>query len=127
MDVEAIKVAGTSPPPVRTTPARPPAQDNAQLGSAGGQGQAIVAEDNVTLSPTGRIASKSAEGVPGAKTKEINTQARLTIANKNEVVVQILDGNTGQVVREIPNKQEQALSQAIQETVSKLTNNANKK
>jgi uncharacterized FlaG/YvyC family protein len=82
-----------------------------------------VAEgDTVTLSSRGPAEQQGAASVPAKQVSGGSSQARLEVTDKNEVVLKVIDSNTGQVIKEIPAREQQRLSKAIQESVDKLTN-----
>lgn len=114
MDTEAIGISGS--PPVKGGSPRPPnAAGNVSLGSGGGPKANVAGnnEDVVSISPQARTQSPQPAKVSDS------TTTKMEVVNK-QVVMQIVDSNTGQVVREIPDAKQQELSQAIQDTVSKM-------
>ena len=118
MESEAIKALGS--PPVRSSPSRPAVGvENANIGSVSAEqaGVAHTGGDVVSISPDARAMQPE---------KVSQNSSRFEVNDNNEVVLKIVDANTGQEIRQIPAKEQQRLSQAIQDTVDTLINN-NKK
>lgn len=128
MDAEAINALGTQP--VRISPSHPSTgQESASSGSTGESEKIKVAggvEDTVTISPEARTQQPEGKapeaGISGGSGA---SQSRFAINENNEVVLKIVDAN-GQEIREIPAKEQQRLSRAIQDTVDKLVSDKNK-
>ena len=128
MDAEAITTSAA--PPVRTSPPRPSGEQASPV-SSGESGKVEVAPqgDTVTLSSQGSAGQQTPVKVSPEKTSgggSSSSQTRLEVTDKNEIVLQILDPKTGQVIKEIPAREQQRLSHAIQDTVDKLSNNGKK-
>lgn len=129
MDAEAIRVS--TAPPVRSSPPSPSvAQSGAPLVSAEKAVEVASAaqDDTVTLSNKGPTeqaggATVSTEKVSGGNSP---SQTRLEVTDKNEVVLKVIDSNTGQVIKEIPAREQQRLSRAIHDSVEKMANNSQK-
>lgn len=129
MDAEFIRVSTS--PAVRSTPPSPSAeQSGAPSTSAGNSGKVEIPTegDTVTLSSKGPAEQQGEANVAAPKTLSgsASSQTRLEVTDKNEVVLKVIDTNTGQVIKEIPAREQQRLSQAIQDTVDKLANNSHK-
>lgn len=129
MDAEFVRVSTS--PAVRGAPPSPSAeQSGAPPAPAGNSGKVEIPTegDTVTLSSKGPAEQQGEAEVAAPKTSTAITssQTRLEVTDKNEVVLKVIDTNTGQVIKEIPAREQQRLSQAIQDTVDKLANNSHK-
>ncbi len=129
MDAEAIRVS--TAPPVRSRPPSPSvAESGAPLVSAekavevesATEGDIVTLSNKVPTEPRGE-ARVSTEKVSGGTS---SSQTRLEVTDKNEVVLQVIDSNTGQVIKEIPAREQQRLSRAIHDSVEQMANNSQK-
>jgi hypothetical protein len=81
--------------------------------------------DTVSLSQRGQAAVtkpiKSGSNVSTEKLRKID------VIDNNQVVIQILDGETHKVVSQIPNKEEVRLKQAIQKSLDDLADSSDTK
>ena len=126
MDAEFIRVSIS--PAVRSTPPSPSAeQSSAPSTPAGSSGKVEIPTegDTVTLSSKGSVEQQGEATVaaPNTSSSVASSQTRLEVTDKNEVVLKVIDSNTGQVIKEIPAREQQRLSKAIQDSVDKLANN----
>ena len=126
MDAEFIRVSTS--PAVRSTPPSPSAeQSGAPSTPAGNSGKVEIPTegDTVTLSSKGPVEQQGEATVaaPNTSSSVASSQTRLEVTDKNEVVLKVIDSNTGQVIKEIPAREQQRLSKAIQDSVDKLANN----
>ena len=112
MDMEAVSFGNAS---VRSSPPiSPNVAESASLGSGGGSQKVSVAasgEDIVSISP------KASAQLSAVKGENDTTKYEVT---GNQVVMKIINADSGQEIRQIPDKGHQKLSQAIQDAVGKL-------
>jgi len=118
MDTQSVN------PDVVSTPARnTKTSQQARKPSSGNPVPEEQVKDTVTVSSAGKQAL--AGGVSEVERKSADTgapvnQRKLSVTDDNEVIVQIVDGETQQVVRQIPDEDIVRLRDAMQESLENL-------
>ena len=114
MDTEAVNSAGnpTVPPPKK------------QSSSSSSKPKVVPthepkkSEDSVDLS---KNAKALAEVINGGSLSSINKQKKFSITDGNDVVIQVIDPNTQEVVKSIPSEEEIQLKNAIRDGINDIT------
>ena len=113
MDIPAVNSAGI--PPIR-----PP---KAKSSSPGSESKAVQTsepkglDDKVDLSSKAKILVDNKKGV---QTSTNNQQKKFSVTDGNDVVIQVIDPKTQQVVKSIPTEEQIQLKNAIRDGINNI-------
>ena len=113
MDIPADNSAGI--PPVL-----PP---RAQSSSSSSKNKAVQTSDPKELDDKVNLSSKSkaiAENQNGVQTSTNNEQKKFSVTDDNDVVIQVIDPKTRQVVKSIPTEEQIQLKSAIRDGINDI-------
>ena len=140
MEAEPINTSGA--PPVQQRPSGS-SQNQGERNSATPSASSVDlpdAADTVTLSNEGKQAATTTSGnsnqtgtggqngepvVPQTRQSQSNDQRKVEVTDDSQVVLQIVDSVTGEVVKQIPPEEQIKLTKAIQNTIDDLAKNNN--
>ena len=114
MDTEAVNSAGnpTVPPPKKQSSSS--SSEHIAVPSSGPK----QSEDSVDLS---KNAKALAEVSTGVSLSSINKQKKYSMTDGNDVVIQVIDPKTQEVVKSIPSEEEIQLKNAIRDGINDIT------
>ena len=113
MDIPAVNSAGIPP-------SRPP---KAQSSSPSSESKAVQTPEPKGLDDKVNLSSKSkvlVEIKKGVQTSTNNEQKKFSVTDENDVVIQVIDPNTQQVVKSIPTEEQIQLKNAIRDGINNI-------
>jgi uncharacterized FlaG/YvyC family protein len=113
MDIPAVNSAGI--PPAQTPKSQ---SSSSSSGSKSVQtSEPKVLDDKVDLSSKAKVL---VENKNGFQTSTTNEQKKFSVTDDNEVVIQVIDPKTQQVVKSIPTEEQMQLKNAVRDGINDI-------